>query len=113
LASRDRALEEFRHAAAVHIHEVERLRSAVSEQTAHVTELEEALADAEARATEAMKEADRARLAQALKGGAANWLPLIESWPAERFDGHLDYQTSKGVPHSLPFAAIPTPKPSP
>ncbi|MDX2020150.1 MAG: hypothetical protein SF187_07895 [Deltaproteobacteria bacterium] len=65
LATRDRALEEFRHAAAVHIHEVERLRSAVSEQTAHVNELEEALADAETRAAEAVKEAERARIALA------------------------------------------------
>lgn len=63
MVSRERALEEFRHAAAVHIHEVERLRSAVSEQSAHVNELEEALLDAETRAAEAVKEADRARLA--------------------------------------------------
>jgi uncharacterized damage-inducible protein DinB len=50
-------------------------------------------------------EPDRERLAQALKGGAANWPQLIASWPAERFDSHLDYLTSKGVPQSLPFAA--------
>ena len=50
-------------------------------------------------------EPDRERLAQALKGGSANWTQLIDTWPAERFDGHLDYQTSKGVPQSLPFAA--------
>lgn len=50
-------------------------------------------------------EPDRDRLGQALKGGAANWEPLIASWPAERLDGHLDYQTSKGVAQSLPFAA--------
>jgi len=47
----------------------------------------------------------RERLAQALKSGSDNWYQLIASWPAERFDGHLDYQTSKGVPQSLPFAA--------
>ena len=29
-------------------------------------------------------EPDRARLGQALKGGAANWLPLIESLPVDR-----------------------------
>jgi uncharacterized damage-inducible protein DinB len=50
-------------------------------------------------------EPHRERLAQALKGGSANWTSLIGNWPAERFDGHLDYQTSKGEPLSLPFAA--------
>jgi len=50
-------------------------------------------------------EPHRERLGQALKGGWANWTSLIASWSAERFDGHLDYQTSKGVPQSLPFAA--------
>jgi uncharacterized damage-inducible protein DinB len=47
----------------------------------------------------------RERLGQALKGGAANWQPLIESWPAERFDGKLAYTTTKGQAMSLPFAA--------
>ncbi len=47
----------------------------------------------------------RERLAQALKGGAANWQPLIESWPAERFDGKLSYTTMRGQNVSLPFAA--------
>jgi uncharacterized damage-inducible protein DinB len=56
-------------------------------------------------ALDAAIEPDRERLSQALKGGSANWTPLIASWPAERFDGHLDYQTSKGVPQSLPFTA--------
>jgi uncharacterized damage-inducible protein DinB len=51
-------------------------------------------------------EPDRERLAQALKGGAANWPQLIASWPAERFDSHLDYLTSKGVPQSLPLSLI-------
>ncbi len=50
-------------------------------------------------------EPDRERLVQALRGGAANWLPLIESWPAERFEGKLDYTTTKGQALSLPFAA--------
>lgn len=50
-------------------------------------------------------EPDRERLAQALKGGAANWLPLIESWPAERFDGVLSYTTTRGEPATLPFGA--------
>lgn len=49
-------------------------------------------------------EPHRERLAQALNGGAANWSQLIASWPAERFDGQLDYRTSKGDPLSLPFA---------
>jgi uncharacterized damage-inducible protein DinB len=47
----------------------------------------------------------RERLAQALKGGAANWQPLIESWLAERFDGKLSYTTMRGQNVSLPFAA--------
>ncbi|MFC7461699.1 DinB family protein [Hydrogenophaga defluvii] len=51
-------------------------------------------------------EPDRARLAQALQGGAANWLPLIESWPTERFEGVLSYTTTRGEPTTLPFAAI-------
>ncbi len=50
-------------------------------------------------------EPDRARLAQALQGGAANWLPLIEGWPTERFDGVLSYTTMRGQPATLPFAA--------
>jgi uncharacterized damage-inducible protein DinB len=56
-------------------------------------------------ALDAEIEPHRERLAQALNGGSANWSQLIASWSAERFDGQLDYQTSKGVPHSLPFAA--------
>jgi uncharacterized damage-inducible protein DinB len=47
----------------------------------------------------------RERLGQALKGGAANWQPLIESWPAERFEGKLNYTTMRGQNVSLPFAA--------
>ena len=50
-------------------------------------------------------EPDRDRLGQALKGGAANWLPLIESWPAERFNGALNYTNMRGEAMSLPFAA--------
>ena len=49
-------------------------------------------------------EPDRARLGQALRGGAANWLPLIESWAAERFDGSLNYTNMRGQAMSLPFA---------
>jgi uncharacterized damage-inducible protein DinB len=47
----------------------------------------------------------RERLGQALKGGAANWQPLIASWPAERFEGKLSYTTMRGQAVSLPFAA--------
>lgn len=50
-------------------------------------------------------EPDRARLGQALKGGAANWAPLIENWPAERFDGELTYTTLRGTTATLPFAS--------
>ncbi len=48
----------------------------------------------------------RERLGQALKGGAANWQPLIESWPTERFEGKLSYTTTRGQALSLPF--VPT-----
>jgi uncharacterized damage-inducible protein DinB len=51
-------------------------------------------------------EADRARLAERLLQSAAAWAPLIASWPASRFAGRLDYVSTKGVPQSLPFAAI-------
>lgn len=50
-------------------------------------------------------ETDRAALTTALKSGAARWEPLIASWPESRFDGRLNYTTTKGVPVSLPFAA--------
>ncbi len=47
----------------------------------------------------------RERLGQALKGGAANWLTLIEALPAERFEGKLNYTSTQGQTLSLPFAA--------
>lgn len=50
-------------------------------------------------------EPDRARLGQALKGGAANWLSLIESWPATRFDGTLTYTNTRNVTLTQPFGA--------
>lgn len=50
-------------------------------------------------------EPQRERLEQALKDASAKWPQLIGTWPAERFDGYLDYQTSQGEPQSLPFAA--------
>jgi uncharacterized damage-inducible protein DinB len=46
----------------------------------------------------------RERLAQSLRGGAANWLHLIESWPAEKFEGKLQYTNMRGQAMSLPFA---------
>lgn len=50
-------------------------------------------------------EPDRQRLAARLHEGAARWQPLIEGWPAARFDAALDYTTTRGVAVSLPFAA--------
>jgi uncharacterized damage-inducible protein DinB len=50
-------------------------------------------------------EPERDRLAQALKGGAKVWEPLITSWPAERFDGALSYTNMRGQAMNLPFAA--------
>ena len=49
-------------------------------------------------------EPDRARLADRLREGAARWQPLMESWPAARFDGVLSYTTMRGQPATLPFA---------
>ncbi len=46
----------------------------------------------------------RERLAQVLRGSSANWKPLIESWPEERFESKLTYTTTKGQTLSLPFA---------
>jgi uncharacterized damage-inducible protein DinB len=48
---------------------------------------------------------DRAKLAARLREGAARWQPLIESWPADRFDGTLGYTNMRGQSVSLPFAA--------
>jgi uncharacterized damage-inducible protein DinB len=53
-------------------------------------------------------EPDRDRLAQALKGGAANWQPLIESWSVDRFEGKLTYTATTGQTITLPFAAAMT-----
>lgn len=49
-------------------------------------------------------EPDRARLAQAVLGGARVWERLVSDWPAERFDGRLDYTNMRGQAMSLPFA---------
>jgi uncharacterized damage-inducible protein DinB len=45
----------------------------------------------------------RERLVQALKDGAGNWKPLIESWTAARFEGKLSYTRMNGQAMSLPF----------
>lgn len=50
-------------------------------------------------------EPERDRLAQALKGGAKVWEPLMAGWPAERFDGQLSYTNMRGQAMNLPFAA--------
>lgn len=49
-------------------------------------------------------ETDRARLAARLLESAARWQPLIESWPAARFEGTLDYTNTRGEDVTLPFA---------
>lgn len=49
-------------------------------------------------------EPDRARLAARLLEGAARWQPLIESWPAARFEGTLRYTNTRGEDVTLPFA---------
>jgi len=50
-------------------------------------------------------EPDRARLQAALIEGATRWIGLVGSWDASRYDGRLDYTSTKGVAMSLPFAA--------
>jgi uncharacterized damage-inducible protein DinB len=49
-------------------------------------------------------EADRAALRDRSIEAAGRWAPLIESFADDRFAGTLDYQTTKGVAQSLPFA---------
>lgn len=56
-------------------------------------------------ALDAEAEADRLRLAQRLRDGAARWQPLIAGWPPERWDGTLDYTTMRGTAASLPLGA--------
>jgi chromosome segregation ATPase len=60
-AARDRALAEFHRAAGAHVGEVTELRAAVAEQAALVAELEDAVAQAEGRATAAITEAGTLR----------------------------------------------------
>jgi uncharacterized damage-inducible protein DinB len=50
-------------------------------------------------------EHDRTSLRARLLEAAANWAPLIASWPDDRFTGTLDYRNTQGVAQSLPFAA--------
>lgn len=56
-------------------------------------------------ALDAEAEPDRTLLEQRLREGTARWEPLIASWPAERWEGTLDYVTTQGEAASLPFAA--------
>ena len=55
-------------------------------------------------ALDAELETDRVRLAQRLIEGAQRWQPLLASWSADRFEGRLDYTTTRGQALSLPFA---------
>jgi uncharacterized damage-inducible protein DinB len=50
-------------------------------------------------------EADRMRLRGRLLDAAPRWVALIATLDDERFDGTLDYTTTRGVAQSLPFAA--------
>ncbi len=56
-------------------------------------------------ALDAEAEPDRHQLAQRLRDGAARWAPLINRWPADRWEGDLAYTTTQGEPVSMPFAA--------
>lgn len=51
-------------------------------------------------------ETDRVRLRERLLDASARWAPLIEALPEARFADRLDYTTTKGVPQSLPYAAV-------
>jgi uncharacterized damage-inducible protein DinB len=50
-------------------------------------------------------ESDRHRLREGLLAAVPRWEPLVAGVPDARWDGMLDYVTTKGVPQSLPFAA--------
>lgn len=50
-------------------------------------------------------EPDRARLRERLVDGAQAWLPFIADCAADRFDGALNYTTTRGQAVALPFAA--------
>ncbi|HEX7439853.1 MAG TPA: DinB family protein, partial [Caldimonas sp.] len=49
-------------------------------------------------------EPGRDALRERLLAATARWVPLIAAWPAARFDGRLEYTTTRGVAQSLPFA---------
>ncbi len=55
-------------------------------------------------ALDAELETDRAALREQPARRGGRWPPLIAGWPAARFDGRLDYTTTRGVDQSLPFA---------
>lgn len=61
LQAREQALEEYRRAAGAHLEEVARLRDALGEQSAAVSELEESLAQAEKKLAAAEQESARLR----------------------------------------------------
>ena len=50
-------------------------------------------------------ESDRARLRQRLIDGAQAWQALIDAWPEGRFEGMLEYTSTRGIAMRLPFAA--------
>lgn len=56
-------------------------------------------------ALDAELEPDRALLDGRLRAGAARWEPLIATLAPGRWDGTLDYTTTRGDAMSLPFAA--------
>ena len=56
-------------------------------------------------ALDAEVQGDRARLAAQLIEGVQRWVPLVAGWPDARYDGSLEYTTTRGVPARLPFAA--------
>lgn len=49
-------------------------------------------------------ETDRVRLRDQLLAAVPRWLALIDALPDTRWQGTLDYSTTRGVPQSLPFA---------
>ncbi len=49
--------------------------------------------------------ADRQVVKKALCDGVLRWLPLIESWPTQRWSEMLSYTTMRGMPARLPFAS--------
>jgi len=50
-------------------------------------------------------ESDRARLRQRLIDGGQAWQALIDAWPEGRFEGMLEYTSTRGIAMRLPFAA--------